>query len=50
MTDELSALKERDHATWAAGDYAAIAALIEEVAVRAAPRGGGPRAGPRLPA
>jgi len=30
--DAVQALKERHHATWAAGDYAAVARLIEEVA------------------
>jgi SAM-dependent methyltransferase len=34
-SDELRALKERHHATWAAGDYAAVARLIEDVAATA---------------
>jgi len=32
VSDEVSALKQRHHATWAAGDYAVIAQLIEDVA------------------
>jgi ubiquinone/menaquinone biosynthesis C-methylase UbiE len=34
-SDELRALKERHHATWAAGDYASVGRLIEDVAVAA---------------
>src|SRR3954454_6343852 len=32
LTDEVSALKERNHATWAAGNYAVVAQQIEAVA------------------
>jgi SAM-dependent methyltransferase len=35
MTDELQALKQRHHATWAAGDYAVVAQMVEEVAIAA---------------
>src|SRR5688572_27185400 len=38
--DEIAALKERHHATWAAGDYAAVAAYIEDVAALCAERAG----------
>lgn len=34
-TDEVQALKDRHHATWAAGDYDLIAKLIEDVAAEA---------------
>jgi SAM-dependent methyltransferase len=37
-TDEIAALKQRHHATWAAGDYGSIARLIEDVAAYCADR------------
>ena len=35
MSDELQALKQRHRATWAAGDYAVVARLVEDVATAA---------------
>jgi SAM-dependent methyltransferase len=37
-TDEIAALKQRHQATWAAGDYARVATLIEDVAAHCADR------------
>lgn len=39
-TDDIAALKERHHATWAAGDYATVATYLEDVAALCAERAG----------